>query len=137
MIAPVRGGNIHPKEKIFGFIPEHSPTPNRMTTKIHNTTLALAAALLSLGTSLTVQAQVANEGLANSITAARQKNAQMMQQYSWNSRMESSGLPDRIQVTDAMEQALSDQFDFEERGEVEIKGKGLLRTSFLLGRKHS
>ncbi len=35
-----------------------------------------------------VSAQVANEGLANSIIAARKKNAQMMQQYSWNCRLE-------------------------------------------------
>ena len=35
-----------------------------------------------------LQAQVANEGLANGIIAARQKNAQLMQQYSWNCRVE-------------------------------------------------
>jgi hypothetical protein len=32
--------------------------------------------------------QVANEGLANQIIAARQKNAALMKQYSWNSRIE-------------------------------------------------
>jgi class 3 adenylate cyclase len=51
------------------------------------------------------------------------------------SRMESSGLPDRIQVTGAMRQALGAQYGFEERGEVDIKGKGLLQTWFLVGRK--
>jgi len=51
------------------------------------------------------------------------------------SRMESSGAPDRIQVTEAMHQTLAARFDFEERGEVEIKGKGCLRTWFLLGRR--
>jgi hypothetical protein len=34
------------------------------------------------------QAQVKNEGLANEIIAARQKNAALMKQYSWNSRIE-------------------------------------------------
>lgn len=34
------------------------------------------------------RAQVANEGLANQIIAARQKNAALMKQYSWNSRIE-------------------------------------------------
>ena len=33
-------------------------------------------------------AQVANEGLANQIIAARQKNGTLMKQYSWNSRTE-------------------------------------------------
>ncbi len=51
------------------------------------------------------------------------------------SRMESTGLPDRVQVTDGMQQALAAQFDLEERGEVEVKGKGRLRTWFLVGRK--
>jgi len=51
------------------------------------------------------------------------------------SRMESSGLPDHIQVTDAMRQALGGRFGFEERGELEIKGKGRLKTWFLLGRE--
>jgi hypothetical protein len=34
------------------------------------------------------RAQVKNEGLANEIIAARQKNAALMKQYSWNSRIE-------------------------------------------------
>lgn len=37
---------------------------------------------------LLVGAQVPNEGLANAVLAARQKNAAMMAQYSWNSRSE-------------------------------------------------
>jgi hypothetical protein len=48
----------------------------------------LAAALVSLGASLVLQAQVANEGLANAIIAARQKNATLMKQYSWSCRTE-------------------------------------------------
>jgi class 3 adenylate cyclase len=51
------------------------------------------------------------------------------------SRMESTGVPNRVQVTEQMQQALAGRFDFEERGEVEIKGKGRLRTSLLAGRK--
>ena len=49
------------------------------------------------------------------------------------SRMESSGVPGRIQVTDATRQAMVGTFEFEERGDVEVKGKGRLRTWFLLG----
>jgi adenylate cyclase len=50
------------------------------------------------------------------------------------SRMESTGVPGRIQVTDALRRALPADFEFAERGEVEVKGKGRLRTWFLLGR---
>ena len=49
------------------------------------------------------------------------------------SRMESSGTPDRIHVTTAMRDALHDIFEFEERGEIEVKGKGRLHTWFLVG----
>jgi hypothetical protein len=50
--------------------------------------LLIMAGLLVLSSALQLPAQVANEGLANSIIAARQKNAAMMKQYSWNSRIE-------------------------------------------------
>jgi class 3 adenylate cyclase len=50
------------------------------------------------------------------------------------SRMESSGLPGRIQVTEAVYERLRFTYDFEPRGEVEVKGKGLLRTYLLTGR---
>jgi hypothetical protein len=50
--------------------------------------LLLPFAALALAGTLTASAQVANEGLANSIIAARQKNAQLMQQFSWNCRIE-------------------------------------------------
>jgi class 3 adenylate cyclase len=51
------------------------------------------------------------------------------------SRMESSGLPGRIQVTEAVYERLRSAYDFEARGEVEIKGKGRLRTYLLTGRR--
>ena len=51
------------------------------------------------------------------------------------SRMESSGQPGRIQVTEQMQKALAANFELEERGEVDIKGKGRVRTWFLNGRK--
>jgi class 3 adenylate cyclase len=49
-------------------------------------------------------------------------------------RMESYGRPGEIQVTEATYRLLRDQFDFEERGLIEIKGKGPMRTYFLQGR---
>ena len=50
----------------------------------------LIAALIALAGPFLVQAQVANEGLANQIIAARQRNAALMKQYSWNCRTEVS-----------------------------------------------
>ncbi len=44
------------------------------------------------------------------------------------SRMESGGLPDMIQVTRPVYEALKDQFVFEPRGEIEVKGKGGVET---------
>ena len=52
------------------------------------------------------------------------------------SRMESTGAPGRVQVSEATYERLKGKFEFEARGEVEIKGKGKMKTWFLLdGRK--
>ncbi len=50
------------------------------------------------------------------------------------SRMESHGVAGRIHVAESTYRALRSQFCFEERGEVDVKGLGLMRTYFLLGR---
>lgn len=50
------------------------------------------------------------------------------------SRMESSGVAGRVQVTPAVEQRLRGRFLLESRGEVDIKGKGVMETFFLVGR---
>jgi PAS domain S-box-containing protein len=51
------------------------------------------------------------------------------------SRMESHGIPGRIQVSIYTYQLLRDVYDFEDRGPIEIKGKGEMRTYLLSGRK--
>jgi adenylate cyclase len=50
------------------------------------------------------------------------------------SRLESTGVPNRIHVSDAVHVRLMDDFAFEERGDIEIKGKGSIHTWFLLDR---
>jgi adenylate cyclase len=50
------------------------------------------------------------------------------------SRMESDGVPGRIQVTDSTQQRLSESFMLEKRGVIDIKGKGKMHTWFLNGR---
>lgn len=51
------------------------------------------------------------------------------------SRMESAGVAGRIQVTEAAYQRLAAKFSFEPRGTIEVKGKGLMSTYFLVGRR--
>ena len=50
------------------------------------------------------------------------------------SRMESSGQPGRVQISDATYELIRDDFECELRGEIDVKGKGLMRTWFVLGR---
>jgi class 3 adenylate cyclase len=51
------------------------------------------------------------------------------------SRMESHGVPGHIQVTEATYQRLNPSFEFTERGEVDIRGKGVMTTYLLLRRR--
>jgi PAS domain S-box-containing protein len=51
------------------------------------------------------------------------------------SRMESHGVPGRVQVTESTWLALRERFDFEPRGEVEIKSLGRLKTWLLVGER--
>ena len=44
---------------------------------------------------------------------------------------ESTGVPGKIQVTEAVVQAAKGAFIFESRGKVDVKGKGKLETFFL------
>lgn len=50
------------------------------------------------------------------------------------SRMESHGLPGSIQVSEETYQLLQFSYQFEERGSIMIKGKGEMKTYFLLGK---
>lgn len=51
------------------------------------------------------------------------------------SRMEANSLPDRIQVNEATYSLLKSEFLFEQRGLIEIKGKGKIPAYFLKGHK--
>jgi adenylate cyclase len=50
-------------------------------------------------------------------------------------RMETTDQEGRIQVPENVFERLRDEFILEERGEVDIKGKGVMRTWYLVGRK--
>jgi class 3 adenylate cyclase len=49
------------------------------------------------------------------------------------SRMESTGVPGRIQVTSTVAERLQERFRLEPRGTIDIKGKGAMATWFLTG----
>jgi class 3 adenylate cyclase len=50
-------------------------------------------------------------------------------------RMESAGTPGKIQLPSDLAAKLSDRFIFEDRGVIDVKGKGKMATSFLVGKK--
>lgn len=50
------------------------------------------------------------------------------------SRMESHGVPGRIQTTVEVYERLRDRYRFEKRGVIDVKGKGEMLTYFLLGK---
>lgn len=52
------------------------------------------------------------------------------------SRMESQGLPGKIQVTTAAYHLLKQQFDLESRGLIDVKGKGQMECYLLIGRRN-
>ncbi len=51
------------------------------------------------------------------------------------SRLESSAPPGRIQISGRVATALGDAFELEPRGEIELKGKGVTKTFFLIGQR--
>ncbi len=51
------------------------------------------------------------------------------------SRMESSGVPDRIQITAGTHALVQESFVCEPKGTIEVKGKGPMEVWYLLGRK--
>jgi adenylate cyclase len=53
------------------------------------------------------------------------------------SRMESLGIPGKIQVSEKVYEQLKDRFDFTERGEIEVKGKGSMKVYFLVNQINS
>jgi len=53
------------------------------------------------------------------------------------SRMESHSVPGRIHLSDATYELIRDEFNCEPRGTIEVKGKGPMRTWFLVGERRT
>ena len=47
--------------------------------------------------------------------------------------MESHGKPGKIQITDVTYQLIKNKFECVERGNIEVKGKGKMKTWFVTG----
>ncbi len=52
------------------------------------------------------------------------------------SRLEASSEEGKIHVSELMQQHLNDKYDLQKRGEIDIKGKGLMETYYLVRRKN-
>jgi class 3 adenylate cyclase len=52
------------------------------------------------------------------------------------SRMETTGVPGCVQVTQRTRDLLGERYRFQERGQIEVKGKGRMTTYLLAGRVH-
>ncbi|MEB3233635.1 MAG: adenylate/guanylate cyclase domain-containing protein, partial [Leptolyngbyaceae bacterium] len=50
------------------------------------------------------------------------------------SRMESSGIPGSIQITETTRQKLESKYKIAERGMIDVKGKGIMPTHLLLAK---
>jgi class 3 adenylate cyclase len=51
--------------------------------------------------------------------------------------MESHGVPGRIHLSDATYALIRDEFECEPRGTIDVKGKGPMRTWFLVGERRT
>jgi class 3 adenylate cyclase len=51
------------------------------------------------------------------------------------SRMESHGIPGRVQITEATRQAIGEAFEVEPRGAIDVKGKGKILAYLLIGER--
>lgn len=53
------------------------------------------------------------------------------------SRMQTHGQPGLIHVTSGVSHALSDRYELQPRGNIDVKGKGMMETFFLIGPRNS
>jgi adenylate cyclase len=119
---------------VVGGIPEHQPD-HAMRIATLAPRMLETVRMISQSTALPLQARI---GIHTGAVVAGVLGTHKFVYDVWGdtvntaSRMESYSLPGRIQVSAATRTALQDRFTFEPRGALEIKGKGLMETYFLV-----
>jgi adenylate cyclase len=119
---------------VVGGIPEHQPD-HAMRIATLAPRMLEAVRIISESTTLALHARI---GIHTGAVVAGVLGTHKFVYDVWGdtvntaSRMESHSLPGRIQVSAATRAALKNGFTFEPRGALEIKGKGLMETYFLV-----
>jgi class 3 adenylate cyclase/CheY-like chemotaxis protein len=119
---------------VVGGIPEHQPD-HAMRIATLAPRMLEAVRMISESTTLALHARI---GIHTGAVVAGVLGTHKFVYDVWGdtvntaSRMESHSLPGRIQVSAATRAALKNGFTFEPRGALEIKGKGLMETYFLV-----
>lgn len=138
--------NVHELEKIktigdcymvVGGVPDRSPTHCQQTAQF---ALAALKSFEDYAASFPHPLQI-RIGMHTGTVVAGIVGTQKFAYDLWGdvvnvaSRYESTAEPNRIHVSDAVRIRLEDDFLFEDAGEVALKGKGKMRTWFLVGAK--
>ena len=118
---------------LFDWTEDHAEALVRMATEMHE---AIARYNQETGHDLGLRVGI-NSGpvIAGVIGTSRFLYDMWGDTVNTASRMESSGVPGRTQVTEKAHDLLKHKFTFEEREPMEVKGKGVMRTFLLLGER--
>lgn len=82
-----------------------------------------------------IEAEAKLNNIHHSHQAEQAENESRLVKENLASRMESNGESGAIHVTEAVYHAIKDRYLFHSRGFVDVKGKGQMRTYFLLSKK--
>ena len=113
--------------------PDHAEAMADMALDVRD---AFAGLCVSLGLDLAIRIGLASGPVVAGVIGRHKFTYDLWgETVNTASRMESHGVPGRIQVTEATFERLRAAYELEERGEIEVKGAGRRRTWFLEGRR--
>jgi adenylate cyclase len=113
--------------------PDHAETIARLALDMRDAVQAIAAAT---GRPLSIRIGISSGPVVAGVVGTKKFFYDVWgDAVNVASRMESTGIAGKIQVSEATYALIKDRFEFEARGEIEVRGKGTMRTWFLLGPK--